>query len=148
MSRNYTVALPLLAALALTACEKKAEQVVDTDRTATAVASANGKTQINGDTFDIDGVALYPASSIRTMDVKAAAKDSATSSSVKVGFESPADAKTVADWFETEMKAKGFTTTRSGYNISGKTGEGHDFTLMIGDLGGGKASGLVRVSGE
>ena len=57
-----------------------------------------------GSDFDIDGVDLYPGSVIKTMNVDAVRKAGNKVSTVKAGFESPTDAKTLTDWFEAEMK--------------------------------------------
>lgn len=169
MNRNALIALPLFAALALTACNKKPTgeetQVsvnVESDGGTTTASSADGKVRINApgmnlevdnpginlksDDFDIDGVKLYPGSAIKTMNVDAVDKAGKKDASVKVGFESPTDAKTLADWFEAEMKKEKFTLTRSGYTLKGTTDDGHPFTLTIADLGGGKASGTVVIT--
>lgn len=162
MNRTAILAIPLLAALALTACNKKpadAETKVSINtgegEGATATASANGKDHvsasasgfdIDGDDFDIDGVDLYPGSVIKTMNVDAVRKAGNKVSTVKAGFESPTDAKTLTDWFEAEMKKEKFTFTRAGYDLSGTTDDGDAFTLKISDLGGGKANGLVVIT--
>ena len=158
MNRNALIAFPLTAALALTACNKQPAGEAPAARegqaaTATTTSSANGAVRasasgidIDGDDFDIDGVDLYPGSHIRAMNVDAVNKGGAKISTVKASFESPTDAKTLADWFDAEMKKEKFTFTRSGYTLSGTTDDGDAFTLTISDLGGGKANGHVVIT--
>lgn len=160
MTRTPFIALSLVAALALTACnnkpaadESKAGAEANANHKATTSVTIDGNAtanssaiNINSDDFDIDGVGLYPGSSIKAMNVDAVDTKGNKQSTVKVGFESPADAKTVADWFEAEMKKEKFTVTRSGYDLSGTTDDGDAFTLKIADLGGGKASGNAVIT--
>ena len=158
MNRTILLAFPLTAVLALTACNKQPAGEAPATRegqsaTATTTSSANGAVRasasgidIDGDDFDIDGVDLYPGSHIRAMNVDAVNKGGAKISTVKASFESPTDAKTLADWFDAEMKKEKFTFTRSGYMLSGTTDDGDAFTLTISDLGGGKANGHVVIT--
>ena len=158
MNRTILLAFPLTAALALGACNKQPAGEASSaregqDTTATATTSANGAVRasasgidIDGDDFDIDGVDLYPGSHIRAMNVDAVNKGGSKISTVKASFESPTDAKTLADWFDAEMKKEKFTFTRSGYTLSGTTDDGDAFTLTISDLGGGKANGHVVIT--
>ncbi len=158
MNRTILLALPLTAALALGACNKQPAGEAPAARegqgaTATTTSSANGAVRasasgidIDGDDFDIDGVDLYPGSHIRAMNVDAVNKGGAKISTVKASFESQTDAKTLADWFDAEMKKEKFTFTRSGYTLSGTTDDGDAFTLTISDLGGGKANGHVVIT--
>lgn len=158
MNRTILLALPLTAVLALTACNKQPAGEAPAARegqsaTATTTSSANGAVRasasgidIDGDDFDIDGVDLYPGSHIRAMNVDAVNKGGSKISTVKASFESPTDAKTLADWFDAEMKKEKFTFTRSGYTLTGTTDDGDAFTLTISDLGGGKANGHVVIT--
>ena len=154
-------------ALSLAACKDRTDKEtevtvhVESDDGTVSAASRNGKATadapggsatvntggINLDSahFDIDGVKLYPGSTIKTMNVNAVDKAGAKSANVTVSFESPADAKTVADYFQKEMTARKFTTARTGYDVSGLTQDGSDFSLKLNDLGGGKASGSISI---
>lgn len=159
MRRTYPIALTVVAALALSACGDRKEEV----KVKVNVNGEDGKVSVNApgvklevvdpdvnlkaDDFNIDGVKLYPGSTITQMNVEATSDtNKGKKSNVTVGFNSNANAKDVADWFDAEMKKAKFTTTRSGYDISGKTADGSDFSLKIGDLGGGKSSGTVNIS--
>lgn len=105
-----------------------------------------GGVKLDSADFDIDGVQLFPGSNIRSMNVNAVDKPGVKNAAVTVGFDSPADAKTVADYFQKEMTAKKFTTARTGYDISGQTPDGSSFTLKIADLGGGKSNGTLSIT--
>lgn len=156
MNRTILLAFPLTAALALGACNKQPAGDAPAARegqSATAAASANGNVRasasginLKAENFDIDGVALYPGSIIKTMNVDIGDNAGKKVSTVKAAFESPTDAKTLADWFDAEMKKEKFTFTRSGYTLTGTTDDGNAFTLNISDLGGGKANGQVVIS--
>lgn len=160
MSQGFTpkglIVLPLIALVALGACRDKPEEP---KASASASASANANqpgmkievidpdVNLKADDFNIDGVKLYAGSTITQMNVETSADTSkGGKSTVKVGFNSPANAKVVADWFDAEMKKAKFTTARSGYDISGQTPSGQQFTLKIGDVGGSKSSGTVELT--
>ncbi len=165
------VLLPVIGAaltLSLGACKERQEKETDirvnveTDDGTVTAGSTEGKATINTPAghavvntggikldsahFDIDGVKLYPGSAIRSMNVNASDKAGAKNATVIVGFDAPADAKTVADYFEKEMTARKFTTARTGYNINGKTADGSGFALAIADLGGGKSNGTLTIN--
>ena len=156
------IAIPLIALVALGACRDKPEEP-KAKSSASASASISGNQpgmkievinpdiNLKGDDFNIDGVKLYPGSTITKMNVETTSDTSkgegkGKKSTVKVGFNSAANAKVVADWFDTEMKKAKFTTARSGYDISGQTPSGQQFILKIGDVGGGKSSGTVEIT--
>lgn len=164
MRRAYPLALALAATFALTACGERGGGDGDGDaKVSVNTDGKNGKVSVNApgvklevvdpdinlkaDDFNIDGVKLYPGSTITQMNVESTSDtNKGKKSNVTVGFKSDANAKEVADWFDAEMKKAKFTTARSGYDISGTTTDGQKFSLKIGDEGGGKSSGTVNLS--
>ena len=155
------IAIPLIALVALGACRDKPEEAKNSASASASASSAsasgnqpgmkieviNPDVNLKADDFNIDGVKLYPGSTITKMNVETTSDTAkGQKSAVKVGFESPANAKILADWFDAEMKKAKFTTARSGYDISGQTPSGQQFILKIGDVGGRKSSGTVEIT--
>jgi len=107
------------------------------------------KFNIGADDFEVDGVKLYPGSTISNFNIDA---DSGTTekggNAVRVQFDSPASAAQVGDWFAEQMKAAGFTVEGTGPKITGMTRKGSAFTVDLSDAGDKKSSGTLTVQGE
>lgn len=95
--------------------------------------------------FDIDGVKLYPGSTITTMDINAGRKDGAKEAVVKFGFTAPAAPKVAADWMEGEFAKKKIKVSRSGDTLTGTDKDGDDFTIRF-DPDGANAKGEVLIT--
>jgi hypothetical protein len=97
--------------------------------------------------FNIDGVGLYPGARVDTINVNADRKDdpSGDKAVVVLGFAAPASAETVAGWYEGQFQAKDITVRRKGTLLTGKTDDGDDFALLLGDIAGGKARGQLTI---
>lgn len=104
------------------------------------------KLKIDASDFDMNGVHLYPGSTISAMNVDAhdrpGKKDDGT---VRVSFASPATPATVRDWFKTKLTAAGFKLDAKGNGLSGKTDEGRPFTLDLAPDGTDKAKGVISI---
>jgi hypothetical protein len=101
--------------------------------------------------FEIDGLKLYPGSTIASLNVdgnQSAEGKGDGAGSVRVQFDSPAAADQVRTWFREQMQAAGFTVAANGSQLSGKTGEGSDFTLKLDPAGDAKSHGTLTVQGE
>jgi hypothetical protein len=167
MNRNWLV-LPLMAALA--ACgdgtgegnsasisvksgEGDATIKADKDgRVAVKVPGFEGsiklpKFDLKAENFDVDGLKLYPGSTIASLNVDAN-RDAGGEDTVRVQFESPAAAGQVRSWFEEQMQTAGFTVAAKDGQLSGKTGEGSDFTLKVDPAGDSKSRGTLTVLGK
>lgn len=167
MNRNWLV-LPLMAALA--ACgggtgegngasisvksgEGDATIKADKDgRVAVKVPGFEGsiklpKFDLKAENFDVDGLKLYPGSTIASLNVDAN-RDAGGEDTVRVQFESPAAAGPVRSWFEEQMQTAGFTVAAKDGQLSGKTGEGSDFTLKVDPAGDSKSRGTLTVLGK
>ncbi|MBW7945783.1 MAG: hypothetical protein H3C60_04920 [Sphingomonadaceae bacterium] len=91
------------------------------------------KMALGADDFDIDGVKLYPGSTIGTIRVDAGGKDRKGDAAVDVGFTAPADARTVAGWFARRFAEKGIAFERDGDTLTGETGDGDAFVIELAD---------------
>lgn len=104
------------------------------------------KLQLNASDFDMNGVHLYPGSTIGSMNVDAHDRPGTDKDgSVRVGFESPAAATTVRDWFRTKLNAAGFTVHDDGTGLSGTTDEHQPFKLDLNPAGADKAKGTITI---
>lgn len=167
MTRNWLV-LPLM--LALAACgdgtgdgngasisvnsgEGNASIKADKDgRVAVKVPGFEGsiklpKFDLKAENFDVDGLKLYPGSTIANLNVDAN-RDAGGEDTVRVQFEAPAAAGQVRSWFEEQMQTAGFTVAAKDGQFSGKTGEGSDFTLKVDPAGDSKSHGTLTVLGK
>ncbi len=104
------------------------------------------KFDLGADDFEIDGLKLYPGSTIANLNVDA--NQNKGEDSVSVQFDSPAAAGQVRTWFREQMQAAGFTVAANGSQLSGKTGEGSDFTLKLDPAGDAKSRGTLTVQGK
>lgn len=103
------------------------------------------KFRVGADDFDIDGVKLYPGSTIASLNVEGGpAGDGGT---VRVVFDAPAATAQVHDWFRERMQGAGFTVTATPEMLSGKTGDGSPYTLKLAPAGDGRSRGTLLVSG-
>ncbi|WP_343521350.1 hypothetical protein [Sphingomonas sp.] len=169
MTRNWLV-LPLAAALAacgggegdgasISVKSGDGEASVKTDKDGRVAIKAPGfegslklpKFEIGAENFEIDGLKLYPGSTIASLNVDAnqgAGRNGGGNDSVRVQFDAPAAADRVRGWFREQMQAAGFTIAASGSEIKGKTSEGSDFTLKLDPTGDAKSRGTLTVLGQ
>lgn len=159
--------LPLAAALA--ACgggeEGTSISINGSDGEVSAKADADGrvslkapgfegsiklpKFNIGADDFEVDGVKLYPGSTISNLNIDGDSGGTGRNGgTVRVQFDSPAAAAQVGDWFAEQMKAAGFTVEGRGPKIAGTTRDGSPFTLDLSDAGEKKSSGTLTVQGN
>jgi hypothetical protein len=102
------------------------------------------KMKLDADNFDMNGVHLFPGSTISGMNVDAGDKDG----TVRVQFQSPASPSTVRDWFlEKLSKQAGFTITASGNDLIGTTDEKQPFRLDLAPDGPDKSKGQIVIGG-
>ncbi len=166
--RRFALLLPVLFAGALAACNGTGpgtnfsidasggdNATITTDGNGQVAIKAEGfqgsfkipKVTINAEDFDLNGVKLYPKSTVT--DFHIAGGETANGSgegSVKVAFESPASVATVAQWFRDAMIQRGFKVEADGTGLKGTTDEGDRFTLgLAGD--GDQTKGVLEVQG-
>ncbi|MGJ3647403.1 hypothetical protein ACLB0R_02875 [Sphingomonas sp. GlSt437] len=169
--RTILVPLTLAALLPLAACDKGGDGTSisirsDNDNVTADVDGNSGKLALNvpgfqgsislpkvhlgGNNFDIDGVHLYPGSSIKTMNVDAHDDDSTgkdADGTVHIVFDSPADTATVRDWFREKMKGASFKVNDDGSGLSGTTKDGKAFKLELTGSDKGQSHGMMTISG-
>ena len=84
--------------------------------------------------FDIDGVRLFPGSSVRDVDVVAGKRDAAgarTPAVVTVRFAAPAAPAAVAEWYAKAFADKGVSATRKGQRFDARTRDGNTVSLDL-----------------
>lgn len=153
--------VPLLLPIALAACHGSANinfDGNDTDGNSVISTDANGRIQIkapgiqgsitlpkmplDAKNFDIDGVTLYPGSTLKNLKVNDGQGDK--DGQVIVEFESPAAPTVVRDWFRDNMTKQGFKVTTKDDNLIGTTDDGQPFALQL-RAQGDKTKGLMQV---
>ena len=155
--------IPMLAALALSACDRPTEgtsiSINSSDgQTLAAVDGKSGevklalpgfsgafklpKMSLEADNFELNGVHLYPGSKIRNVDV-----GNGRDKAFTMTFDSPADPATVRGWFRDKMGDADFTLTDQGGAIVGKTAEEKPFRLDLRSAGGDQSTGTITLGG-
>lgn len=157
---------PALAAiaipLALAACAKSdGTSVTINSSDGNTVASMNGnsgevalnvpgfsgkitlpKVQVNAEHFDLNGVHLYPGSTIQSLNVAAGKNDGGA---VRVAFTSPASPQVVRDWLMQRLNKADFTLVASGQGLAGTTDENKPFRLDLTAIGADKSRGVMTL---
>ena len=106
------------------------------------------KMTLNADNFDMNGVHLFPGSTISGMNITADDKNGKDDGLVRVSFESPAAPTKVRDWFlEKLSKQAGFNITANGNALTGTTDEKQPFRLELTPDGADKSRGTIAIGG-
>lgn len=103
--------------------------------------------KLDASDFDMNGVHLYPGSTISGMNIDAhnSGPGSDDDGTVKVTFESPAKPDTVRAWFEEKLNGAGFSVKADGTGLSGTTDEKKPFTLDLRPVGADHARGVITI---
>jgi hypothetical protein len=105
-----------------------------------------GKVTLPNVKLDMNGVHLYPGSTIGSVNITAKNKpDAEEDGHVRVAFTSPASPAAVRDWFKTKLTSAGFTLTAEGNGLTGKTNEGEPFALDLVPNGSDMAKGVITI---
>jgi len=167
------LAAALILAATLSACDGSKEgttiSINSTDADGNTVADINGNTgalsinapgfsgkislprlHLDSKDFEMNGVHLYPGSTISTMNIDAhdggkPGKDD-DNGTVRISFASPAAPATVRDWYMQKLSAAGFTLSVSGNGLVGTTDEKKPFKLDLAPDGTDKSKGTITVS--
>lgn len=107
------------------------------------------KIQLDAKDFDMNGVHLYPGSTIASMNIDGHDKGETDDDggTVHVVFDSPADPATVRDWFKGRLDHAGFKVADDGMGLSGTTNEDKPFKLDLKPSDAGHSRGTITVSG-
>jgi len=103
--------------------------------------------KIDADDFDMNGVKLYPGSTISGMNVMADNDKGGGDGTVTVAFDSPAAPDAVAAWFQKELTGVGYTLTRAGNALTGTTEEKKPFSLTLDPAAAGHSGGKIVIGG-
>jgi hypothetical protein len=160
MTRALLPAASLLAALLLAACNSREEGTsvsVQADN-GSVTGSLDGKGQlkidvpgfegsirlpkldIDADNVDLNGVKLYPGSSVSNVELGDAA-----GGGLKLSFESPAPAATVRAWLGERLGKAGFKLAANGEALTGTTDEGKPFRLEMRPDGAERSRGTITI---
>lgn len=108
------------------------------------------KIHLDAEDFEMNGVHLYPGSTISGMNVEAhddgRAGRNDDNGSVRVSFASPATPTTVRDWFQQKLNGAGFTVKPDGNGLTGTTDEKKPFKLELTADGADKSKGVITVN--
>ncbi|WP_296616300.1 hypothetical protein [Sphingomonas sp.] len=107
------------------------------------------KFAVDANNFEMNGVHLYPGSTISSINVNGGDGEDGGKDpgKVRVTFTSPATAATVRDWLKERLGKAGFTLSADGTGLSGKTDDGKPFALKLSDQGANKSSGTIDMGG-
>ena len=160
----FFAAAGLVGALALSACDRTNEGAsvsINADG-GNVLGAINGETgemkidvpgfqgtvklpkiKIDTGNFDLNGVRLYPGSSIRNLNIVGDDK----AGGLRVAFASPATPTIVRDWFAQRLGKVGYQVHPEGANLIGTTDENKPFRLELAPDGADKATGTIVISG-
>lgn len=97
------------------------------------------KVKLDAENFDLNGVHLYPGSTIETVDVRGDDNDGR----VRIAFASPANTNTVRDWFAGRLNKAGFTLRSEGSTLVGTDDENKPFRMELNADGAERAKGTI-----
>lgn len=168
--KHAIIALPLI--LGLAACGSRDEPEQGTTVSIDATSESGKKVEISADgksgnvgfkvpgfdvnmrlpkkllddsNFDIDGVKLYPGSTVDTVNITANKQaDKGERADVRIGFTSPADPAKVRGWFKDQFGKQSIELTGDAGKLAGTTKDGEAFTIELAEKDG-KTAGTVIV---
>jgi hypothetical protein len=95
--------------------------------------------------FEVNGVKLYPGSTLKGLDVNANAQDNEKDGRVATSFDSPASLAKVQAWFRDAMAKHGFKVSQQGNGFAGTTDDGQPVTVELEADGPDKTKGSMTV---
>ena len=98
---------------------------------------------MGGKHFELDGMKLYPGSTVKGMSVKAHDRDGDKSGTVTVTFASPGTPDAVLTHAEAQAKDEDYEVTRSGLTLTGKKDDDHSFVYTVAADGNGSTGTIV-----
>jgi len=149
------LSLLLVLPLALTACDGKGGTSVSINATSDDGDGFEGNFKLpaikmTAENFDMDGVKLYPNSTITSfnIDAKDHPGEGKDEGKVVAAFTSPAALSTVQSWFHDKLTTKGVKFSEKGNGFAGTTEDGERFTLDLSAAGGEKTNGKMEIVGS
>jgi hypothetical protein len=104
------------------------------------------KKLLNDSNFDIDGVKLYPGSTVKTVNITADETSGKGRADVRIRFSSPAEPAKVAGWFKEQFSKKSIDIGGDADTLTGKSENGDAFTIELRSADGGMTTGTVSIS--
>ena len=101
------------------------------------------KIQLDADNFEMNGVRLFPGSTIDGVNVDTNNKEGV----VNLSFNSPGTVTAVRDWYLGKLQAAGFKLTVEDIGLTGTTDEGKPFRMTLDPAGADKAKGTISIGG-
>ncbi|GAA0736487.1 hypothetical protein [Sphingomonas japonica] len=105
------------------------------------------KFKLDAGDIDLNGVSLFPGSTVRDLDI-AADRDSEAPNGgdrVSITFDSPAAAADVRQWFQGELAGAGYTLRTDGDGLVGTTEDGSAFRLDLTPGDGARSQGTITI---
>lgn len=102
------------------------------------------KIKLNAENFDIDGVHLYPGSTIEGVNIAGDGGGNGKDG-VRVSFTSPAGAGAVRSWFADKLARAGGKVRIEGESIVGTTKDGEALRMDVAAQGANAARGTIVV---
>jgi hypothetical protein len=106
------------------------------------------KININSTNFDIDGVKLYPGSSVSGMHVSADSGRDKHKEDVTFNFTSPADPAKVAAYLREAFAEKKVVLAGGDAALSGTQADGDRFIIKLAPAAAGQTSGTISIGGK
>jgi uncharacterized protein YifE (UPF0438 family) len=163
MSRTLPVLLIAATALSLAACSKSdgngtvaidMNSEADAGNVSISVPGFDAKVKVpkglmNHGDFDIDGVKLYPKSTVTTFNLNVDARDkngtSKDNALIKMTFAAPADVPTVTSWYKAQFAEKSVKVTQTPAGFTGTTEGGDTFTVNLTPGAAGETKGAIEL---
>ena len=156
----------LLAPLTLAACAPEGNSTITIngeDGNVSIVTDADGRTTVNAPgvnasinlpqvkidaaDFEVNGVKLYPGSTIRNFNLEATEGSGAEKDKgrMDLSFDAPASLDKVQAWFRDAMAKRKFKVSPQGNGFAGTTDEGDPITVELNADGADKTTGRMIV---
>ncbi|QIG78399.1 hypothetical protein [Stakelama tenebrarum] len=101
--------------------------------------------QLKSDDLDIDGVKLYPGTTITHFGIRADDRGNRDSGSVDFEFVSPAGREAVVEWFRERFAEEDMTVAQTEQGFTGTTSDDDHFTLTLTADGDEKTQGKFTI---
>lgn len=105
------------------------------------------KLRLGAGDFEMNGVNLYPGSTITSMNITDGGNKGEGSGGVVIRFAAPAAADVVRTWFGEQLRQAGFTLTAAGNGLTGTTDEGKPFRMDLTPDGNATSAGTITLGG-
>lgn len=103
------------------------------------------KLKLDAGDFEMNGVNLYPGSTITSMNITDGGNEGEGSGGVVIRFAAPAAADVVRTWFGEQLQKAGFKLTAAGNGLAGTTEEGKPFRMDVTPDGNAASAGTITL---